>query len=95
VLGAFKGSKGSKRLTDAAADFIAHHQRQESEQLKSMSTLLRIRSLGVDDPEIDILLASATGVNELAKSALARGANVNVTLPTVLAKHRQVLLDAG
>jgi hypothetical protein len=91
TLQVLKGNPRAGDLNSSIENFLTKHGRHESAELKSLSALLRIRSLGVDDPDVDVLLASPTGVTELLKSAVSRGGRVGVTLQEVLARHQQRL----
>jgi hypothetical protein len=95
MLQAFKGHPGASSLEQAARAFLASQAEHEASDLTSLSSLLRLRSLGVQDPDIDFFLGSITGVTELAKSALDRGADIKASLPVVLARHQALLSEPG
>ncbi len=88
ILRTLKGVANYNSLKKTIEKLIESRNTEESEDLETMSTLLKIRSLGIEDPNIDIFLASSMGTVQLVQSAIQQGASVNISLSEVIEKHK-------
>jgi hypothetical protein len=68
--------------------FLAYRQ-----AIYSMHAIVRLKTLGIPDPQVDAALAQETGNLELLKSAEARGANFLAGSDMVLQQHGHHLAD--
>jgi hypothetical protein len=87
------GTAASRDLVDAIAAFC--DARSQDKRHLELECLLEFKAQGVDDPDIDVFLAAASGVVPLLESALVRGGNPNVGILTVIKRHRREPEDAS
>jgi hypothetical protein len=83
----FHGVYGSEDMDEASTNFLTAHLASERKTMSTLTALLRLKFLGVTDPDVDFHLAVITGIRELLESADTRGASRSSTTPTLLAKH--------
>lgn len=81
------GSAATQKLRDAVGKFLVVHFEEEEEEQSQLEALLELKAQGVEDPDIDLFLAAASGVHSLQESAISRGANSNVDILGVLRRH--------
>lgn len=89
----FSGLSQSEDLADASKKFLAAHSADELRAMALLKGMLRLKYAGIPDPEIDLHLATGTGILELLKSADARGANHDTIPLDVLARHENTLSE--
>lgn len=87
----FRGLSDSEDLRDASTKFLSAHSTGELLVMASLKDLLRLKYLGIHDPDIDFHLAVTTGTLELLKSADSRGAKHGASPSDVLARHQAAL----
>ena len=95
ILHTLKTSDENPKLRDAVQGFVQALAKKNEEEIWKTHALIRLKALGVGDPEIDVHLAIATGTPELLKSAMNLGATMVVGLDRVLHSHRQQLAAVG
>ena len=95
LLYAVRGNGDRAALEKATQEFLVKMEAASSEHLATQLQLLELRAQGVDDPDIDLLLASSFDLPDLIQAALERGANANVSVDAVLARHEAILRRAS
>ncbi len=88
ILGALDNQGEGSKLAKVTRAFLAKCEATTGDSSATMFNLLQLRARGIDDPDIDALLASASGAVELLKSALDRGATGDVGSGEILARHK-------
>lgn len=91
LLEAVNGYLGIKELEKATNKFLSKYSEKKFIDIKTSLDLIKLRAIGVNDPDIDIFLATTTGIIELIQSAVDRGGNVNSSLGEILKKYREQL----
>lgn len=79
------------RLKEATEDLVQVLSDEFRDKTLKVHALIRLKALGVADPEVDVHLATETGPLDLLKSAIKRGATTTVSREQVLRLHAQQL----
>jgi hypothetical protein len=68
-----------------------HRVTGENNQTAYLAKLAFLVEQGVEDPDVELWMGVASGDNDRVKRALERGADPNVSLGTVMSRHRDII----
>jgi hypothetical protein len=90
----FRGMSGSTEFHTACGKFLAVQLKERMHKNDLMVSFVRLKCLGIEDPDVDTVLAVNGGSIDLLKAALARGADPHVGDKQVLARYELTLKEA-